>query len=53
MPVQLAEACMGAEFINLHLSGDGGERRRGRRRRAIRVSALFHPKQWQGRYTIK
>lgn len=53
MPVQLAEACTGAEFINLHLSGDGGEERRGRRRRAICVSALFHPKRLQGRDTIK
>lgn len=25
MPMQLAEACMSAEFINLHLSWAGGE----------------------------
>lgn len=32
MPMQLAEACMSAEFINLHLLWDGGEGRRWRRR---------------------
>lgn len=32
MPMQLAEACMSAEFINLHLLWAGGEGRRWRGR---------------------
>lgn len=50
MPMQLAEARMSAEFINLHLLWPGGEgrwrRRWGERRReATRVPALFQPSQ--------